>query len=557
MKLKRIKIAKYKNLQNCEIQFPSNGLTVIAGVNGSGKSNLLETMALIVQDLNGVELLPPVECPLYEFEYQHFDRQYVAKRVQKSDVAPTWAFGDDTIDVEPNPPNRVIVMYSGQFCRREAFGASIGGRSSALIDFVDSSSLNVALLTLALAGLSNDVDCIVFDLLGGSFQDEDVRVVGILEELRRIAGSGMTSLSLSISDLKGIFVKAGVAENAADVFRVLESLMADYGSRRMRIVDPDIYLKVDGKQFAADQLSEGEKRLLLIRFIYEALADSESIVLMDEPDAHLHEFRKAELLDLVSVHAKNGVSTILTTHSPALIEYALDESIVALKLDEVGEVSAYQGIEFDVIKDLTGSKLSFFSTRPIALFEGKSDINLLLNAASALKRNNPTKYSSLALDKTFDFYFFGGTGNALEALDMFRDKFPARKLLLVLDGDEAGRKSLKNIKKAKNLLDTSLKEDQNNKSKVLMIDSLTYALIPPSPVNVASDFMIEDYVDKNFLNRRIADYLSDQQYRSYSSLKAIRKELKEELGECKPMHKPKDSEYAGFERIVDFLIGLL
>ena len=49
MKLRKVKILEYKNLKDIEIDFSRcDGLAVVAGKNGSGKSNLLEALSLIM-----------------------------------------------------------------------------------------------------------------------------------------------------------------------------------------------------------------------------------------------------------------------------------------------------------------------------------------------------------------------------------------------------------------------------------------------------------------------------------------------------------------------------
>ena len=48
MELHSIDIEHYKNLRNCHINFSECGrLAVLAGINGSGKSNFLEVVALV------------------------------------------------------------------------------------------------------------------------------------------------------------------------------------------------------------------------------------------------------------------------------------------------------------------------------------------------------------------------------------------------------------------------------------------------------------------------------------------------------------------------------
>lgn len=56
MKLLKLEIRGYKNLQDVEIDFSkSNGMTLVVGTNGSGKSNLLEVLSAIFSALYNKE----------------------------------------------------------------------------------------------------------------------------------------------------------------------------------------------------------------------------------------------------------------------------------------------------------------------------------------------------------------------------------------------------------------------------------------------------------------------------------------------------------------------
>jgi predicted ATPase len=52
MKIKRLKLSKYKNLQEIELEFKSDAITLFVGQNGLGKSNLLEILAIIFTNLD-------------------------------------------------------------------------------------------------------------------------------------------------------------------------------------------------------------------------------------------------------------------------------------------------------------------------------------------------------------------------------------------------------------------------------------------------------------------------------------------------------------------------
>ena len=50
--------------------------------------------------------------------------------------------------------------------------------------------------------------------------------------------------------------------------------------------------------FSAKDLSEGEKKLILIRSVLSFVADENSLILVDEPDANIHDGRKQQIYNL-------------------------------------------------------------------------------------------------------------------------------------------------------------------------------------------------------------------------------------------------------------------
>lgn len=71
MKLKSLYIQKYKNLAPITINFESgNGLTMLVGNNGSGKSNVLEAISGIFHDLFKGKDSRKIKCD-YKLQYPY------------------------------------------------------------------------------------------------------------------------------------------------------------------------------------------------------------------------------------------------------------------------------------------------------------------------------------------------------------------------------------------------------------------------------------------------------------------------------------------------------
>lgn len=76
--------------------------------------------------------------------------------------------------------------------------------------------------------------------------------------------------------------------------------------------------------------------MMVILFILEAISDEQTLVLMDEPDSHIHISRKSELREMFD-HMSHR-SNIITSHSPTLtasFEEKTKGAIVMLDKDEM------------------------------------------------------------------------------------------------------------------------------------------------------------------------------------------------------------------------------
>ena len=134
MKLLKLKVINYKNLKNIDVDFEkSNGCSLIVGLNGSGKSNLLEVISAIFSSLYlGKDKL--IANFQFELEYQisipatlslpgssseiviHLDNLSDEKIVAK------YKQGEELVelpkdDIDKCLPEHVIAVYSGEETR--------------------------------------------------------------------------------------------------------------------------------------------------------------------------------------------------------------------------------------------------------------------------------------------------------------------------------------------------------------------------------------------------------------------------------------------------------
>ena len=79
-----------------------------------------------------------------------------------------------------------------------------------------------------------------------------------------------------------------------------------------------------------EQLSSGEKQLLLILFTVFLQEDKPSILLMDEPETSLHIQWQSQLIEAIQ-HLNPNCQQIITTHSPSLFADGWGDKLVFMK----------------------------------------------------------------------------------------------------------------------------------------------------------------------------------------------------------------------------------
>lgn len=155
--------------------------------------------------------------------------------------------------------------------------------------------------------------------------------------------------------------------------------------------DPELRQKKDNASQNADKLSSGESELLslaieILSYVYQAEhvenAAKSKLLLLDEPDVHLHPDLQHRLIKLVvaATTAKN-ILTIIATHSTALLGALADvkDAKVAFmgKHRNILKFNSITQQLQDVIPIFGAHPLTnVFNSSPILLVEGEDDVRI-------------------------------------------------------------------------------------------------------------------------------------------------------------------------------------
>lgn len=450
MKLRNIHIDHYKNL-NSSFSFEDNtGYISLIGLNGSGKSNLLEAISLLFAHIMGIK----VTFPFNEYSITYDIREHGV------DITDGDSLENGAIK-EGDLPSSLIACYSGEDNRLwdsgfnsyyvDFFNNAIGGGEyKPKVLYINKLCWKIAFLSL-LFSEDEDVKNFITDKLHIDIESVNVKFFtkeGANPQAHDASNwynrviSKYADASVQINDLKNDEeVDLGCSKypeltNDQIVFYYLYFLhMPDKSSEPALSADKvieNIDISVNGYNF--DDLSEGEKKLILIKCITKVLGDENSLVLLDEPDAHTHIAMKKDLLKFISEFKGQ---TVMTTHSPMFVKMIQDDNQDNLFYIEKGKIvesknSLIKKLSNDTLTVLDGSLYS--TSNSYLLVEGKSDVNCI---KTAIKRF--PDYRKL---EDVSIISFNGASEAKELFEQaFRNSMDCvNKLVFLFDYDSAGLK---------------------------------------------------------------------------------------------------------------------
>lgn len=513
MKLKSLKIKGFKNLSSEDGWFTldftdKNGITVLIGNNGSGKSNIIEAISSIFTGL--YKMGTPQRKPTFEYVLE-----YILNDTDKYKLSLTTSPNGDKIynftknenniavgTFKANPsqylPSSIVAIYSGEEMRLwesyykhlyNDFMREVKGNfqilSNPKLVYINKYYWDISLLSLLYSELQSNQTFCQRILKTDNLNDIKIIIKFNTNNLTNFSENSVVSFvkSLNTSEEREKEISLNeLRENQLigsekDLFLKLMASVMDKESKYKLIEDITIKYSND---LTTESLSEGEKKQILIRTGLEIVADTDSLILLDEPDSHIHVANKSLLKDILSEYETKD--TVLTTHSPTLMNI-FSEHLVFL---ENGTIKGEEKAE--ILKEISGDSMSLAeqqivlnSTNDILLVEGKLDIIFIQEALKRLDEYNVLQ----------DMIFIP-TGGA-SGLRLFIDKFTAKdnqNIIAILDNDKAGKDEVKEI-----LTDNNYRTTLDRDGYV-QINELknTYLLLLPKPENVTnSQYEIEDY----------------------------------------------------------------
>lgn len=509
MKLKQLNIlSPFRNLDGMELKFnPQTKTYVLIGKNGSGKSSLLEALSSIFKTLySGGE---------YNFEFKflliyELDDGRKVKIVNSPKRHALFYINDRVVDlavVKGALPQRVVCNYSGEEMRidetyykplriqyEERLKAASGGDPLRMV-FVGKDLWETILCTM----VAHRNRYVTFDAFLKSMPGS-----GMLERLemdidrRALEGWGDNPVSYYVHKLAERIQADGQIDirnlnpNGDEAITMFNNLC---GARA--ILRPRRIVFTGGADSA--YLSEGEKKWMVVLFILEVLSSEDSLVLLDEPDSHIHVVRKNELAYLFQKTTNR--ENVITSHSPTMTAAFDEHNIVMLERTIEGSSRVVDAEKQKVVAELTNGMWSLqqqniflASNKDIVLVEGETDELFLTRALEVFHKNGRF------LSHSYDFLPCGGA----KAVGLLRNRFhpkEGQRIYCFLDADDAGWACINNIFERTK----SNSFNSNNFGKARKNGHIWIAPYP-NVNNKAKNFNIEDYFYRRVFRKFILSY---------------------------------------------------
>lgn len=551
MKLISLKITSdFRNLKGLKLSLSdANDTYVLIGNNGTGKTNILEALSSVFCSL--------LSKKKFEFSF--------VLRYKLGDDSYAISHGIDTGQTEYKKngevidesgmlyPKRVICNYSGEDARlwenyyKEPYSNYIKAiKQNTAYDilkmvYIDRTMWRYVLLSMISARATNGA----FD----DFLTKKLHIspqVPVLIDMHLNRDRFRTWKDNEVKQLIEMIAnrqdEIGSSRSTdISVFNPLDDPPRDLFRKYMGADDliSSLTITYNGRVEAA-YLSEGEKKMMVILFILESLSDESTLVLMDEPDSHIHISRKAELNEMFS--SMYHRSNLITSHSPTLTARFNSDCIIMLDRGDNGNAHTIDKKKIDLVSELTNGiwtaqrrNIFLASHDDILLVEGASDITFIKAALSYFHSQGEYK------DLSFEFIPCGGASH----MKNFSSKFKPRGKQMVigfLDGDRAGRESMdKIVKNPKGAKEWSIKDF----GKARKEGDVWFSFYPVwKGKRNAQNFNVEDYFTCTLFRKYIL---------SFSSLDTIngKEGLKRKLEEDCKKGKIEPKFYKKFETLFD------
>lgn len=327
MKIEKVHIKNVKGIKNLELSFKKNNkildLIVLAGVNGSGKTTILESIKDFFNNKNVNYDEPKKSNVNLNIFFEEFEKKKIkeAEKSSNNNKRPLWDFFSALQNYEiyikrsdkhyhthiakkfDIPPKIIYVPAENKFEEIQTYSTTL----SKEYKFINTINSNV------------------------------------IRDIPSYIATRRNYLATIEEDLTMKEVTNKVVNEINGIFSILELDVKLKGFSKDEKTLP-IFENSAGEEFDINDLSSGEKQLFLRTLSIKMLEPKNSIILIDEPELSLHPKWQQRIIEVYKKIGENN-QIIVATHSPHILGSVSNENIFILYRNENGKIEAKTGDE--------------------------------------------------------------------------------------------------------------------------------------------------------------------------------------------------------------------
>ena len=345
MKIEKVHIKNIKGIKDLELSFKKDDkildLIVLAGVNGSGKTTILESIKDFFNNKNINYEEPKKSNVDLDIFFEKFEKKNIEEAEKSSNnyKQPLWNFFNALQSYQyekynnnglyqnliakrfENPPKIIYVPAENKFEEIQTYSTTLS-KEYKFINIINSN---------------------------------------VIRDLPSYIATRRNYLATIEEDLTMKEVTNIIVNEINSIFSILELDVKLKGFSKDEKTMP-IFENSASEEFDINDLSSGEKQLFLRTLSIKMLEPNNSIILIDEPELSLHPKWQQRIIEVYKKIGENN-QIIIATHSPHILGSVSNENIFILYRDEKGKIEAKTGDELyssygqpvdRVLKDIMG-----------------------------------------------------------------------------------------------------------------------------------------------------------------------------------------------------------
>ena len=351
MKIRNLYITEYKGLRDITLNFENNNnvldLVVLAGVNGSGKTRVLESIYYYFEMLRS-------KVVSLELFYEKNENEVLDNLMSTEGL--TEIEKEMQKDIEYVDCLRNIKYYNQDY--KEGGNQNINSK-------IISQSFEKVKIFPKIIYVPTEINFQKMNAASTTLIQEykfiNIVDTNLIKDIPSYIATKIISEMLKNKNEKVGDIQKKVFDEINEIFETLgiEVKIEDISQDGRNI---PIFTNLAGDKFDINELSSGEKQLFLRTLAIKMLNPENSIILIDEPELSLHPKWQQRIVDVYRKIGKNN-QIIIATHSPHVLGSVKKENIMLLDKNDDGKIIVKTGDELynsygqptdRVLKDIMG-----------------------------------------------------------------------------------------------------------------------------------------------------------------------------------------------------------